>query len=247
MSPEAPPVIAIGVDAVDQWRTATDHPLTSTELASLREACGPRPFAAWFDAEQRAAPLYRDNPSYRPGGVGLAAASPTGVGALDNPASISVIRRKTMVLQPLDERLAEKARAGALAAALPPAAVALPIMVEPHCAAAKHEGRRANTPTGGGSIASGVIRWRASPHRRSPRPRPPASEPKPAETTAPEKGNSDRQPSSASHPSVRDVDLPNSASAEVCLADAALDRIHDFPGRNGFISVSCRSVRSTGI
>src|SRR4051812_18695877 len=191
MSPEAPPVIAIGGDAVDQWRTATDHPLTSTELASLREACGPRPFAAWFDAEQRAAPLYRDNPPHRPRGVGLAAASPRGVGALDNPASISVIRRKTMVLQPLDECLAEKGLVRQpLLAALPPAAVAPPIMVEPQIAppqntkrSKKHAGRRSKHRVRHHSVESVTTAPSVSKAEQ-----PPASEPKPAETTAPEKG-----------------------------------------------------------
>jgi len=190
VSPEAPPVIAVGVDAVDQWRTATDHPLTSTEFASLREACGPRPFAAWFDAEQRAAPLYRDSPSYRPGGVGLAAASPMGVGALDNPSSISVIRRKTMVLQPLDECLAEKGlMQQPLLAALPPAA-APQVMVEPQIAPApstkrlkRHAHRRWKHHVRHHSLESITAAPSASEAER-----PPASELKPVETAAPEKG-----------------------------------------------------------
>ncbi len=101
---EPVPVVFVGTD----WRTSTGQLVTAPELAALREGCGPRPRPAMFDPDRPAATPAADNSAYRPGGIGLPGAPPSGIAAIGEAILPPVGRGQTVTLEPLDECLAAK-------------------------------------------------------------------------------------------------------------------------------------------
>ncbi|HEX3954610.1 MAG TPA: hypothetical protein VHW90_13610 [Stellaceae bacterium] len=81
-APEAPPVVY----ANSGWRTAYGAPLSLGEVAALRQSCVPKRTLGPMDTERPERDVTRDNPSYHPGGEGLASAPLNGIAAPDRPS-----------------------------------------------------------------------------------------------------------------------------------------------------------------
>lgn len=90
------------------WRTRAGAPLSTAEIAALRQSCTPRQVALALDPGRPVANPVNDNPVYHPGGEGLANAPTFGMAAPERPVEPGSRRVAELAAGPLDECLSGK-------------------------------------------------------------------------------------------------------------------------------------------